>query len=274
MCRLIRDNEVNIYLQDFNIDPLEYWGRNEALDRKGINENLHVQGYLRYWDDLLTRNPSLWIDSCVSGGRRNDLETLRRSVPLHYSDCGYGNPLVKLSFHRTMYEWMPYFKEDTRAWDINKPAKGLERLDDPTDAFAYHCGMAPMLFPYLDIRRDDHGYARTKSMMDIWRRESDILLYGDFYPLTPFHRSAEQWVAWQFDRPETSSGLIQGIRLPAAREETFAVYLKGLHAGSMYFLENPETGDALDISGADLIRNGFTFAHPKRIGAIWFYRSS
>ena len=27
-------------------------------------------------------------------------------------------------------------------------------------------------------------------MIGIWRRAADLMLYGDYYPLTPFHRSA------------------------------------------------------------------------------------
>ena len=69
---------------------LPIWIRNEAEDRIGAIENLHVQGYLKFWDELILRNPGLWIDSCASGGRRNDLETMRRAVPLHYTDMGYG----------------------------------------------------------------------------------------------------------------------------------------------------------------------------------------
>ncbi len=66
MCAsLIKDNGIKIYRQDLNFEPLEYWRKNEAEDRQGINENLHVQGYLKYWDDLLARNPGLWIDSCA-----------------------------------------------------------------------------------------------------------------------------------------------------------------------------------------------------------------
>ena len=268
VCRLIKDNGIKIYRQDFNFEPLEYWRENEARDRQGMSENLHIQGYLQFWDDLLARNPGLWLDSCASGGRRNDLETMRRSVPLHYSDYGYGDPPVKLAFHRTLYEWIPYFKEDTRSWDIG----GRDRFDNRIDSYSYHCGMAPMLFATLDIRRDDYDYALAKRMIDIWRRASDLMLYGDYYPLTPFHRSAEKWVAWQFDCPETGCGLIQGIRFPASPEETFTIHPKGIRPGLMYFLENPETGETRDISGAALIHDGFTFALPPRRGAIWFYR--
>jgi hypothetical protein len=57
-----------------------------SLDRQGMTDNLHVQGYLAYWDALRRRRPNLVIDSCASGGRRNDLETMRRAVPLHPTD--------------------------------------------------------------------------------------------------------------------------------------------------------------------------------------------
>ena len=61
VCTLIKDNDIKIYRQDHNFEPLEYWRENEAPDRQGINENRHAQGYLQYWDDLLARNPGLWI---------------------------------------------------------------------------------------------------------------------------------------------------------------------------------------------------------------------
>ena len=268
LCRLIQDNGVSIYRQDHNVPPLERCCRNEAEDRQGLGENLYVQGYLQLWDDLLARNPGLWIDSCAGGGRRNDLETLRRSVPLHYSDYGYGDNPVKLAFHHTLYAWIPYFAERTLSWD----AGGKARFDHCVDSYSYHCGMAPMLFATLDIRRDDYDYALAKRMIDIWRRASGLILNGDYYPHTPFHRSAQQWVAWQFDCPETGRGLVQGIRLPACPEETLTIHPQGIYPDATHSFENAETGETRDIPGRDLIDDGFTFALPARSGAIWFYR--
>ncbi len=274
--RLIKDNGIKIYRQDYNFAPLEHWRKNEAQDRQGMNENLHTQGYLQFWDDLLAQNPGLWIDSCASGGRRNDLETMRRSVPLHYTDYGYGDHPVKLAFHRTLYEWIPYFKDVTLSWDLTgKPSDftGKERFDDRADSYSYHCGMAPMLFVTLDIRRDDYDYVSARRMIDIWRRAADLMLYGDYYPHTPFHHSAQEWVSWQFDCPETGRGLVQGIRLPASPQETIIIHPKGIRPDAMYFFENAETGETRDIPGEDLINAGFTFALPARSAAIWFYRT-
>ena len=64
-------------------------------------ENLYVQAYLGFWDYLLMNVPGLWIDSCSSGGRRNDLETMRRSVPLHPTDYGYGYHHINQAFRHT-----------------------------------------------------------------------------------------------------------------------------------------------------------------------------
>ena len=74
--RFIKEQGVDLYREDFNIDPLGYWRGNDAPDRQGITENLHVQGHLAYWDELRRRHPDILIDSCASGGRRDDLETL------------------------------------------------------------------------------------------------------------------------------------------------------------------------------------------------------
>jgi hypothetical protein len=74
------------------------------LTRRGTTGgSLLVQGYLQYWDDILARNPRICIDSCASGGRRDDLATMRRSVPLHSSDFGCGNYPVKFAFHRVLF---------------------------------------------------------------------------------------------------------------------------------------------------------------------------
>jgi len=268
VCRLIRENGIKIYRQDFNFEPLPYWRVNDAEDRQGINENFHVQGYLQYWDNLLARNPGLWIDSCASGGRRNDLETMRRSVPLHYSDYGYGHHRVKLSFHHVLFQWLLYFKESTLAWD----QEGMARYDRRVDRFAYHCGFGPMLMPTMEIARDDYDFESMRNMIEIWRRAAGLMLTGDYYPLTAVHRTGEKWVVRQFNCPETGRGFIQSIRLPASPFVSLVVKPKGLIPKAVYRFENPETGQTMERTGADLDKDGLVFELPPRAGVIWFYQ--
>ena len=84
---LIKTEGIDWYREDMNGGgPLPAWRNHDGPDRQGITENLYVQGHLQLWDELRRRNPGLRIDSCASGGRRNDLETMRRAVPLLRSD--------------------------------------------------------------------------------------------------------------------------------------------------------------------------------------------
>ena len=149
---IIKESGVKVYRQDFNFPPAPYWEQAEAADRIGMMENLHVQGYLRLWDTLLYRNPRLWIDSCASGGRRNDLETMRRAVPLHYTDVGYGHHPIKQKQHRQMFEWIPYFRAHNMNW-YNPETDDYDATSRPTDRFSYYVAMTPALTELLEWTR-------------------------------------------------------------------------------------------------------------------------
>ena len=274
---LITSYGIDIYRQDFNFAPLEYWRAHDAEDRQGVTENLHVQGYLAFWDELLERRPGLLIDSCASGGRRNDLETMRRSVPLHYTDWGYGLHPTKLDFHRTMFEWLPYFKESTLSWDISEAVQ--EGLDAKVgDSFSFHCALAPMLAVAVDIRRADNDFGTIRKMVGVWRSVADMLLEGDYYPLSAPGRSGKDWVIWQFNRPHelvgrgAAEGFVQAIRLSGADEERSRARLRGLVPGLVYILEEAETGEKREVQGAKLMEEGLAFELPRRRATIWSYR--
>ena len=81
-------------------------------------------------------------------------------------------------------------------------------------------------------------------------------------------------MVWQFDRPETGEGLLQGIRLAACAEERITVHPQALRPDADYVLDNPETGETRELSGSALSSGGFTFELPRRSGAIWFYREN
>ena len=55
--KTITEQGIDLYRQDFNIDPLPYWRRNDAPDRQGITEIRHITGYFAYWDALLKDHP-------------------------------------------------------------------------------------------------------------------------------------------------------------------------------------------------------------------------
>lgn len=267
--KILTDGHVGVYRQDFNFEPLRFWRQNDAPERQGLRENFHVQGYLQYWDDLLRDHPGLWIDSCSSGGRRNDLETMRRSVPLHYTDYGYGDTHVKLAFNRTLFEWIPYFKGATVTWD-DIPEGTDRRFDQSLNRFGIHCGLAAMLYLTIDLNRDDYDFAMAREMVEVWRKAAPYL-YGDYYRHTPYAKKDTEWVAWQFDRPDLGSGMFQTIRLAKARKESLTIRLKAVDGTATYRVENPETGEVRTLSGMEL-KKGFKAVQAQRSGSIWIYQ--
>jgi alpha-galactosidase len=269
--KLISDSHIKVYRQDFNMAPLEWWLQNESEDRRGTKENFHTQAYLKYWDDLLAKNPDLWIDSCASGGRRNDLETLRRAVPLQYTDCAIPDPVIKTSFNYTMFQWVPYFRNHTSsAYDENgELTGGIWKVGH----YAYQAAMCPsltcMVSPY--DQSPDFGYA--KKMNEIWRKAAEFMLDGDYYPLLPCSKSKEGWYAVQFHREESGSGIIQGIRHIKSIEESVAIMPQCFDDDKSYIFTSPEFGKELTISGREINQKGFTFNLNKASGELWLYRA-
>ena len=129
-----------------------------------------------------------------------------------------------------------------------------------------------MLLASLDIRRDDYDYPLAVQMIGLWRKAAEIFLHGDYYPLTPFSKSAGQWVARQIEIPEEHRGLVQALRLKDCPAESFTAYPMVTAPGADYVFENPETSQSTKIAGAELAAKGFSFTLPKRSAGIWFYR--
>jgi hypothetical protein len=143
--------------------------------------------------------------------------------------------------------------------------------------FAFHCALAPMLAPAVDIKRADNDFTTVRKMVGIWRSIAEILLDGDYYPLTPPGRSGKEWVIWQFNQPRDlggwagSAGFVQAIRLAGSDEERARVSLKGLDREMVYILQEAETGERRELPGASLLDEGFVFELPRRQGTIWTY---
>lgn len=265
---ILKQGHVRIYRQDFNFPPREYWIQNETEDRVGALENLHVQGYLRYWDTLIERNPGLWIDSCASGGRRNDLETMRRAVPLHYTDVGYGNHPIKQKQHRQMFEWIPYFRAHNMIWDNPDGSYGDENR--APDEFAYYAAMAPSLTDMTEHDAPKEAMDLAIRMQRIWRRAAEMMLDGDYYPLTECRKSNEDFYAMQFHNPDTEQGFFQILSNTRTKGNAFTAKLQALSNGK-YELTSSVDGSRMTLDGKQL-REGVSFELPRRSGVIWFYK--
>lgn len=266
---IIKASGVKIYRQDFNFSPTAYWEQAEAPDRIGMMENLHIQGYLKLWDELIYRNPGLWIDSCASGGRRNDLETMRRAVPLHYTDVGYGNHPIKQKQHRQMFEWIPYFRAHNMNW-YNPETDDYDSTSRPVDIFSYYAAMTPALTDLLEWDADENAYALTRKMQPIWRKAAEMMLRGDYYPLTLCRASMEDFCAHQFHDPAKEDGFIEIMRNNLCAEPAFTARFEALVPDGVYALTEAESGEIREFTGLQLA-DGLTVELPAHSGRIYFY---
>lgn len=266
----IDEYHIHIYRQDFNFEPLPFWLSNETEDRIGAMENLYVQGYLAYWDSLIDCHPGLWIDSCAGGGRRNDLDTMRRAVTLHYTDIGYGNHLIKQKQHRLMFEWIPYFRAHNMNWD--NPDGTYGQTNRSYDEFSFHNALAPALTNMLFYKDKAENFLISAKMVPLWRRAAEIELRGDYYPLTDCRKDAHDWFAMQFDDPEQKDGFVQVIRNTLVEQDTYFLKMKAVRRDARYSFENMETGEFLFFTGEQLIA-GIPLKLERRTGQVWFYRA-
>jgi len=245
--RLITEQGIDLYRQDFNMSPLTYWRQNDAPDRQGITENLHVQGYLAYWDELLRRHPGMLIDSCAGGGRRNDLETLRRAVPLLRSDYQAfdGNPDYALGNQCHTYglsSWIPYYGQGVYA-------------NASHFVYSVRSHLSPSFCIAVDVRKAGIDWDLYRRLVAEWRQVADSFL-GDFYPLTPYSLGEDCWMAWQFDRPAQGAGVVQAFRRAASADESVQLKLRGLEAKSVYLVRNLDEAGATQLTGQELSEPG------------------
>jgi alpha-galactosidase len=229
----IAEYGLDVYRNDFNIDPLGFWRAADPPDRQGITEIRYVEGHYALWDELRARHPGLWIDNCASGGRRIDLETLMRSVPLWRSDtgCSPGHADWDQSQALGLSRYVPLYT--ACAWE---PSRYVVRS-------AATAGLITQ-FDYLDpaFRADRAAavLAEAKADRKFW--------YGDFYPLTAASTAPDGFAAWQLHRPDLDAGLVLAFRRRTCPYPTLEADLRAVRPAGRYRVES------VDDAGQRVVR--------------------
>jgi len=250
---MIKTQGLDWYREDMNGDgPMPGWRKHDTANGQGITENLYVQGHLAFWDELRRRNPTLRLDSCASGGRRNDLESMRRAVPLTRSDFQF--PDMKgvvegaqahtygLSFWLPFYGNGCYFYDPYSYRSSYMPLFGMGGLEPAT----------------LEAQRKAYRECQ---------RVGPCML-GDYYPLTDYSLALDRWIAWQFDRPEQGDGVIQAFRRAQCEAATRTLRLRGLNPAAQYRLTDFDVAGSSVITGAKLMDQGLSVSIGKAPGAM------
>ncbi len=239
--QLINVQGIDLYRQDFNMDPLKFWRANDKPDRQGITEIRYVTGYLAYWDELRRRHPNMLLDSCASGGRRNDIDTLKRAVPLTRSDylLEPKEPISQQMQTLGMAQWVPFFGTGTSG----------------TDAYVFRSQMTPGIITSWDLRRKDADTDAMRKLVEQWRTVAPNY-YGDFYPLTSYSLANDVWAAMEFNRPEAGEGFVEVFRRSHSAGEAARYKLQGLDPSARYNVTNLDSAASQEFSGQELMENG------------------
>jgi alpha-galactosidase len=209
-----------------------------------------VEGYLAYWDELRRRHPDMLIDSCASGGRRNDLETLRRAVPLLRSDYII-EPVGNQCHTYGIASWMPYHGTGSSA----------------TDLYQLRSALCPQFNACFDMRRTDLDYQQIRRVFKQWRQFAEYY-FGDYYPLTGYSLENDVWMAWQFDVPDKGEGVIQCFRRADSPYESARFRLHGLDPEAQYELTNLDLDQPVRMSGRELLDGGLPITAAARPAAV------
>ena len=255
---MIRENGVDVYRQDFNREPLDYWRKNDEKNRRGITEMKYIAGMYDLWDTILVEFPNILIDNCASGGRRLDFETTQRSVTLWKSDTGCfpdrEDRLVTMWSQNqtlTLCEYLPYI------------ACAVWTMDPYTVRSTATQGIAcnfDILNPDFDFKSAENVLAETKELKELWN--------GDFYPLT---RAAVDESIWaMFQLAKGNQGAIYAFRRAHCEESAKTVKFNAVEPDKNYkltFIDENLVRTEKEYSGKDLA-NGIEVTIPNKRNSL------
>jgi len=204
---------------DFNLEPLGFWRRNDAPDRQGMTEIQHIEGLYAMWDELRARHPGLVVDICASGGRRIDLETLMRGLPLWHSDlqCSGPHPAADQLQNGGLNRWLPLHGCGNFAYE---------------PAYEFRSAMTAGNILATNTTAPDSAEAVQRTVA-VYGKGRPYML-GDFYPLFPHDASEQAWYGYQFHRPDLDAGMAVLFRREKSPDAARTIRLNGVDPSSSY----------------------------------------
>ncbi len=238
------------YRQDFNMRPNGYWEEKDVAGRSGISEIRHIEGLYRFWDNL--REAGICIDNCASGGRRIDLETIRRSIPLWRTDYNYCEPVGYQSQTYGLSHFLPCHTTGTSPNPV---------------PYLYRSGMTNGGVSTWDVNQ--RGF-QTEAALKLLKEHREVrdFYYGDFYPLTPYSTARNVWMAYQFQQPSKDKGMVLAFRREEAVEKTCQVRFHALNPQAKYEVWNRDTNMRWEKTGEALMHEGVKLLLTERATSV------
>lgn len=241
VCKMLYDNKVELYREDNNCNPLPLWNHLDGIEgenRRGITECKFIDGHYRLWDRIIECTSSYggcaFVDSCASGGGRNDLESMRRGVPLLRSDSDRTSTALRLSMTASFNKWLPFCGANTKEKLSELAAKGV------SDEYVWRASYLPALNVDSQFVYDEtNNFDILRFGLSEWKKVAPFLL-KEFYPLTPWHKEADtsDFTAFCYFDPKKEEGVILAFRQEKCERDTLKVKLP--------FIQNNERYNIID----------------------------
>ncbi|MBN2559589.1 MAG: NPCBM/NEW2 domain-containing protein [Phycisphaerae bacterium] len=238
---------------DFNIDPLPFWEflNQQAPERVGIAEIRYIEGLYRMWDDLRAAYPRLLIDNCASGGRRIDLETCSRALPLWRSDntCDMvGADLGRIAHaaikNQVMSQGLNRYVPFSTVGQMGSTPYQFRSGFNGGIAFAEDCRGAD--YPRDQLRE---AIAEGKRIRPYW--------LGNSYPLSEPTLDPAAWCVMQYHRQTESDGILLCFRRERSPYASFDCELREIDPAADYEVTlsaGYQPSSPVTIRGEELLR--------------------
>lgn len=260
--KMMDENGVDMYREDNNSDPGYAWPYKDGketqkfgLPRWGMAENLCIVGHYRLWDGIIDycrrAGKCTFVDSCASGGGRNDIESMRRGFPLMRSDYDRTTSSMRLSQTSTLCRWIPFHgsstKETATQLESAKGAGSSPYVSRASLLPIYNYGGEFTHNPELDFDLMRRNLNEWKSVRH--------LLTRDMYVLTPWHHEfdREGWTAFAYDAPEAGESILLAFRMEDCESADRVLKLPFAKPDRQYTLRDADTGETVTRSGRELL---------------------
>lgn len=264
--RILRENKIDMYREDNNSDPAALWKHLDALEgenRRGITECKFILNHYRMWDQFIKTTLSVggcgFVDSCASGGGRNDLESMRRGIPLLRSDYDRTSTALRLSMTTSFNKWLPFSGANTK--------EKLEQLalTGKSDKYVWRASYLCALNVDSQFAEDpDQDFDILRFGLSEWKKVNPYLL-KEFYTLTPWHSGEEKdgMTAFCYFDPEREKGVVFAFRQEECKEDNLEITLPFLEDGD-FGLTDEDTEKALPITNKKALLD----FHEKRMARL------
>jgi alpha-galactosidase len=268
ICKMLCENKVEMYREDNNCNAAKLWLHLDGLEgenRCGITESKFIIGHYKMWDDIIECTLSYggagFVDSCASGGGRNDLESMRRGIPLLRSDSDRTTTALRLSMTTAFNKWIPFCGANSKEKTAELALTGI------SDPYVWRASYLPALNVDSQFVYDEsQNFDSVRFGLQEWKKVNPYLL-SEFYTLTPWHKERDKtaFTAFCYYDPAKEEGVILAFRQENCVPDTLHVSLPFATCNDRYVITDEDSKEMAEVNGQLTLK----FDAPRTARLLW-----